>query len=240
MILIPMVGASSRFFKAGYTLPKYQLPLWGKNVFHYVMLSFEKKFDKEKFVFVIRDSYDAENFIRNEIEALSIKDYKIIVLDELTSGQAETVYKALLDIEADDSLTIFNIDTIRYDFVYPDFIDSCNGYLEVFKGEGEHWSFVKTVNDNSLDVIQTAEKNRISDLCSNGLYYFDSIDAYKYYFKEMLSNSDQVNGELYVAPMYNYAIRNNAKIKRFLVSKNEIDFCGTPDEYEFLVTRGPR
>lgn len=33
MFIIPMAGLSSRFFKAGYTKPKYQLDLNGETVF---------------------------------------------------------------------------------------------------------------------------------------------------------------------------------------------------------------
>lgn len=238
MILIPMVGASSRFFNAGYSLPKYQLPLWGKTVFHHVMLSFEKYFDDQKFVFVLRNSYDAVNFVHNEAQSLSIKNYSIVVLDELTSGQAETVYNALCSIDDDTPLTIFNIDTIRYGFEYPDFINDCDGYLEVFKGDGHHWSFIEP--DINGNVLKTAEKVRISDLCSNGLYFFSKVIDYKLDYSEMLSDAALVNGEFYVAPIYNYSLNRGARIKYSLIDCHDIDFCGTPTEYEYLVTRGPK
>ncbi|HGG7172902.1 TPA: capsular biosynthesis protein, partial [Escherichia coli] len=34
MFVITMAGLSSRFFNAGYTVPKYQLPLHGQTVFY--------------------------------------------------------------------------------------------------------------------------------------------------------------------------------------------------------------
>ena len=40
MIVIPMAGLSSRFTKAGYTKPKYMLPLAGKSVFAHSIESF--------------------------------------------------------------------------------------------------------------------------------------------------------------------------------------------------------
>lgn len=238
MIIIPMVGASSRFFKAGYTLPKYQLPLWGKTVFHYVMLSFVNYFERERFVFVIRNSYDAEDFVKRALVDLDIKEYSIVVLDEITAGQAETVYKAVADIDVKEPLTIFNIDTIRYNFNYPEFIDSCDGYLEVFDGEGDHWSFVEPGDDNK--VVRTTEKDRISNLCSNGLYYFSDLGNYKSAYHDMLVSNNSVNGEFYVAPMFNHSIARSEVIKYSLINNNEIDFCGTPNEYKFLVARGPK
>jgi hypothetical protein len=38
--------------------------------------------------------------------------------------------------EDNERLIIFNIDTIRLNFVLPKMIDDLAGYLEVFKGEG--------------------------------------------------------------------------------------------------------
>ncbi|EKO3985769.1 capsular biosynthesis protein, partial [Vibrio fluvialis] len=42
MIMIPMAGMSSRFFKAGYSKPKYMLEAKGKTLFEHSVLSFEK------------------------------------------------------------------------------------------------------------------------------------------------------------------------------------------------------
>lgn len=44
MFIIPMAGLSSRFFKAGYNKPKYQLMLGKETVFSWAVKSFEKYF----------------------------------------------------------------------------------------------------------------------------------------------------------------------------------------------------
>ncbi|TOH10549.1 capsular biosynthesis protein, partial [Vibrio parahaemolyticus] len=44
MIVIPMAGMSSRFFKAGYKLPKYMLEAHGKSLFEHSLRSFESYF----------------------------------------------------------------------------------------------------------------------------------------------------------------------------------------------------
>lgn len=66
---------------------------------------------------------------------------------------------------------IFNIDTFRPNFSLPTTLDFCkiDGYLEVFEANGEQWSFV--LADENDNVIKTAEKERILNLCSSGLYY---------------------------------------------------------------------
>ena len=48
-----MAGLSSRFFKAGYTKPKYQLDLNGETVFSWSVRSFERYFKTDKFCFYL-------------------------------------------------------------------------------------------------------------------------------------------------------------------------------------------
>ncbi|WP_110630662.1 glycosyltransferase family 2 protein [Salinicola salarius] len=237
MIVIPMVGASSRFFKAGYDRPKYQLPLWGETVFYWVMRSFHKYFDQQTFLFILRDDYQARDFVQAEIHRLGISDFSIVVLDAMTQGQADTVAHGLCDVADEEPITIFNIDTLRYDFELPDFINDSDGYLEVFHGEGDHWSFVGPGVD--FTVLRTTEKDRISDLCSDGLYHFASKALFLSAFENAVQNDIKSKGEFYVAPLYNFLIQAGKDIRYLEVSSLNIDFCGTPDEYEALVDRGP-
>ena len=111
------------------------------------------------------------------------------------------------------------------------FLENISGYLEVFVGDGDHWSFIEPSSNNF--VKRTTEKIRISNLCSNGLYYFYSITL----FNETFERYKTINNynELYVAPMYNLLIENNLLVKYVLLEKNETIFSGTPEEYEDLI-----
>ena len=64
----------------------------------------------------------------------------------------------------------------------------------------------------------TNQKIKISDLCSIGLYYFESIN-------------------LFVAPMHNQLIESNLKFKYVLLDKNETIFSGTSDENENILKK---
>lgn len=235
MIVIPMAGLSSRFFKAGYTKPKYMLEAHGMTLFDHAIMSFEKYFRTEKFLFIVRNVYDTANFVKKSAENLGVKNFKVVILDKETRGQAETVYLGLKDIDVNDntSITIFNIDTFRPGFIYPSLENLGDGYLEVFKGTGDNWSFVKPRSIESNEVIETAEKRAISNLCCTGLYHFshqyDFEKAYEYYLnlpQEMWEKS-----ELYIAPLYNYLINNNKIIHYQLINKEDVVFCGVPNEY---------
>ena len=235
MIVIPMAGLSSRFTKAGYTQPKYMLPLAGKSVFAHSIESFSAYFETLPFIFIARTVADTEAFIREETAKLGIKDVRIIILDHETAGQAETVEfgvrEAGLDLET--PLTIFNIDTFRKDFRFPDapWFKTSDGYLEVFKGEGSNWSYVgPKENSDEPMVARTTEKQPISDLCCDGLYHFArASDFLNALAQERLMPSSP---ELYVAPLYNHLIKQGYKIHYDLISQHKIIFCGVPLEYE--------
>lgn len=238
MIVIPMAGLSSRFTKAGYTKPKYMLPLGGKSVFAHAIESFSAYFETMPFIFIARTIADTEAFIRKETAKLGIKVVHIIILDKETAGQAETVEfgirKARVDLAT--PLTIFNIDTFRKDFRFPDakWFKTSDGYLEVFKGEGANWSYIEP-KKNSLEplVTRTTEKQPISDLCCDGLYHFTRADNFlDALTQERLTPSSP---ELYIAPLYNYLIKKEKNIHYDLIDKKLITFCGIPEEYQLLL-----
>lgn len=235
MIVIPMAGLSSRFFKVGYELPKYMLEAHAESLFDHSVKSFQKYFDTIKFVFIVRDVYETPAFVQQRVIELGIKNYDIVVLNEETRGQAETVTLGLADYRnSDEAITIFNIDTFRPNFVYPPLNDLGDGYLEVFRGTGDNWSFVRPINDDGTQVNLTTEKNPISDLCCTGLYHFNNIQdyfsAYDYYL--LLPKEKWEKGELYVAPLYNYLIENGSEIHYNLIERGDVIFCGTPSEYD--------
>lgn len=241
MIIIPMAGMSSRFFKAGYTKPKYMLEANGKTLFEHSINSFRQYFEKSTFLFIVRERFSTYNFVSEEAKRIGIKAFHIVVLDEDTRGQAETVAQGLVLLEAkgffyDGAITVFNIDTFRPGFIYPEISETCDGYLEVFRGQGDNWSFAQPALKGETKVIQTAEKKPISDLCSTGLYYFknksDYLEAYFNYLKRPCSEWEQ--GELYIAPLYNLLINKGLDIHYHLIEKADVIFCGVPDEYEYF------
>jgi NDP-sugar pyrophosphorylase family protein len=234
MIVIPMAGLSSRFFRAGYTKPKYMLEAHGKTLFDHSVESFKAYFYSEKFVFIIRDVYDTKIFVEERVKELDIKDYDIVVLNDETRGQAETVALGLATYKGcPEHMTIFNIDTFRPNFKYPDLAQLGDGYLEVFKGKGINWSYVRPINPDNTAIDLTTEKNPISNLCCTGLYHFactqDYFKAYNHYLS--LPQEMWEKGELYVAPLYNYLIQQGKELHYHLINREEVIFCGTPDEY---------
>lgn len=236
MFIIPMAGLSSRFFKAGYTKPKYQLDLNGETVFSWSVRSFEHYFKTDKFIFIYRNVYETKDFLEVEIKNLGITDYELVCLPEETLGQADTVYQGIANIDSNEEIYIFNIDSRIIDFIKPKWAAECDGYLEVFKGEGEHWSFA-LAEENSRRVIRTTEKERISDLCSDGLYYFKKKSVFEKLFLSAKENQRTAKNEYYIAPLYNDLIEAGSTVFYDLIENYRILFCGTPDEYLQLLKK---
>lgn len=240
MFVIPMAGLSSRFFKAGYQQPKYQLLLGKQTLFAHALRSFEHYFATDRFLIILRDVYGTAEFVAQQMQLLGVQDYQLVVLDAETAGQAETVALGLqqADVAPDEPVYIFNIDTIRYGYRKPDFVQDASvaGYLEVFEDKGEHWSFIEA--GPGQRVLRTTEKDKISDLCSDGLYYFRSVALYQQLFAQSCHQNLRVKNEYYIAPMYNLLIGDDGLVKYELIGLDEIDFCGTPDEYQALQDHG--
>ena len=214
MIVIPMAGKSSRFYSSGYKQPKFMLPLPNNsNVFKESVKSFQNYFKSDFFLFITRSDFEVYDFVEKECNFLGIKNFEIVSLDNDTRGQADTVKIGLQKTKynKDEEIYIFNIDSIRVNFTKPTsvFLTDSEGYLEVFEGEGDHWSFAEA-DENNL-VKRTTEKIRISNFCSNGLYYFSSINLFLETFMG-LEVSNNYN-ELFIAPMYNILIKRGKKVK---------------------------
>ena len=238
--MFPMAGRSQRFFDAGYTQPKFMLPFRDSTIFHHVLLGFDAFFETSRFVFALRPDEEDRAFVETGCQALGIKDFMIFMLQGETRGQADTVAQALESTCSSPlmPLSIFNIDTLRKNFREPvsPSIRMADGYLEVFRGNGENWSFVEPTYAGSNKVLKTAEKLRISDLCCTGFYHFArSADFLSAYQNPPPARSAAERRERYVAPLYNTLIKDGRNIRYRLVAPEHIAFAGTPSEYEALL-----
>ena len=232
MFVFPMAGRSSRFYDAGYQVPKYQLLLFERPLFDWVLLGFSRYFETDVFIFIVSDT-DASDFVEARCKYLKIKNIHIEKI-EVSRGQAETVYKGISKYEINnEELYIFNIDTIRPNFKKPHFHSKIDGYLEVFKGSGKNWSNVLPLDNKSSKVILTAEKMGISNLCCTGLYYFKNFELFKIaYYVALKRYEIGLINELYIAPIYNDLIMSKSVIEFREIEKEDVTFCGVPEEYE--------
>jgi hypothetical protein len=246
-LVFPMAGLSERFTRAGYQVPKYMLDAHGKTLFRHAVEGFLPYTHELRVLFIARDVADTEAFIAAECRAMGLSNFEAHVLSAPTRGQAETVALGLAGrARDDDAALIFNIDTFRPRWRPPARFDmaAVDGYLEVFVGSGNNWSFVAPSPDADpaeQRVVRTTEKDPISDLCCTGLYQFGKTGDFREAFAAAAAGGQTSwsAGELYVAPLYNRLIANGRDIRYEQIPRDEVIFCGTPDEYtQFLAAPG--
>ena len=236
-VVITMGGLGSRFRKAGYDVPKYMIEAKGKTLFEWSMVSLDGfRGNVSQYIFIaMRDEKsDAESFIRKECDKLGIKNYHVIIIDYLTDGQATTAMLASKFWNKENALLIYNIDT----YVESGEMNSSqikgNGFIPCFKAEGAHWSFVRLGEDGRA--VEIKEKERISDNCTLGAYYFKTCALYEELYDEYYSESKNlVNGEKYVAPLYNLLLEKGGDIYIADIPGDKVHVLGTPEELRAFV-----
>lgn len=237
-VVITMGGLGARFRKMGYTVPKYMIEAKGKTLFEWSMISLEgytKSTEQYIFIAMKDKKEDVETFINCQCEKLGIKNYQVILLDYLTDGQATTASLAEKYWHPDNALLIYNIDT----YVETGEMNSAelkgDGFIPCFQAEGNHWSFVRL--DAAGKVVEIKEKKRISDYCTLGAYYFKSCQLYKDLYDEYYSKTQElVNGEKYVAPLYDYLLSKGGEIYISDIKPEKVHVLGTPEELQsFLI-----
>lgn len=237
MLVFAMAGLSRRFTEAGYTQPKFMLPVGGHTAFDYSVAGFIGGFAPGEFTFIYRETGGVRAFLDARLAALGLGEARLAELEAPTAGQADTVAQGLRKLggDAGEELAIFNIDTFRTNFRRPGSAMRGDGYLEVFRGTGDNWSYVgPTPEPGSNGVLRTTEKQPISDLCCTGLYTFRSVADYLWAVEEEVRAPTTHLKEVYVAPIYNHLIRRGADIRYDVVERGDVIFCGVPAEYEAL------
>lgn len=236
-VVITMGGLGSRFRKAGYTVPKYMIEAKGKTLFEWSMISLDGyKKDVNQYIFIAmkEEGIDMEGFIKEKCQKLEIVNYHLILLDYLTDGQATTATLAEKYWNKEHALLIYNIDT----YVEPGQMNSeelkGDGFIPCFKAEGDHWSFVRL--DEQERVVEIKEKQRISDHCTLGAYYFKTCGLYKKLYDEYYSEEKNlVKGEKYVAPLYDYLLSKGGEIYISDIAPERVHVLGTPEELQYFL-----
>ena len=230
-IIITMAGLGSRFQKAGYKEPKFMIKVKGKTLFEWSMMSltdFNKQKDV-KYIFIVRKESNAHNFILEKMKEFGEFDIEIIEIYHLTDGQATTAMLAEPYWNATEEMIIYNIDTYIESGVMKYSEISGDGFIPCFNAPGDHWSFVKL--DQNGNAVEVREKQRISNNCTVGLYYFKTCQLYQSLYQEYYKDNQNLEkNEKYIAPLYNHMIKKGLTVKISLIPAETVHVLGTPAE----------
>lgn len=239
IFVIPMAGRGRRFVERGFTQPKYLLEAHGKTLLEWSVDSLPLPLAR-RVVFVALAEHERDFGVSARIRALYAGrvDVEIVLLDRDTRGQAETVLLAEPAFQPEESLAIFNIDTMFRSRSLGAAMQRRNvaGVLGSFRSREPRFSFAAL--DASGAVTRVTEKDPISEHALTGLYHFARSDDFVRAARSAIAENRLVKGEFYVAPLYNDLL---AAGKRLIVDQAEVHhILGTPDEYEAFRRLDPR
>jgi len=218
-----MAGRGSRFQKAGYTTPKPLIPIHGCPMISVVIGNIRPS-TAHRFVFICQVEAVEQYGLRRKLKAWA-PGCEIVELDHITEGAACTVLTAEQYIDRDEPLMIANSDQ----YVEVDIDDylaemdrrSLDGLIMTMDADDPKWSFA-ALDDQNL-VRRVVEKQPISRHATVGIYNFrrggDFVDA----GHAMIAQDLRVNGEFYVAPVYEQLINRGARVGVFGVGS---EGCG--------------
>lgn len=224
---MPMAGRGSRFNGSGYDRPKPLIEVHGKPMFVNALESI-KKLAFSKLIIITLEEHRAYFGVDQYIHDLVPYQSQIIGLDGVTDGQLSTVLAAKPFIDTQEDVLVVSSDTIIASDLHLDILrkpQGCRGLISVANMPGAHWSFAKT--DDQGRVVEVAEKVRISDHASTGMYYFSHGSDLVSLGEQMIQNNERTKGEFYVIPVYQKLIDQGLHVG--ITQAHAMWDMGTPD-----------
>lgn len=229
---MPMAGRGSRFAEVGHALPKPLIDVRGKPMYAWAMESLPLALAK-RVIFICLAEHLRDRALESDIRTrYAALDPVIIALDHVTQGQACTVLEARAWIDSAEPLVIYNADTYcrtQLAARLPALPPRVAGVLSVFEAPGDKWSFARTDTGAATGrVVETAEKRRISQWATTGLYHFTHGSDFVRHADAMIAADERERGEFYVAPVYNRLIAAGGDVR--LDVAEEVWVLGTPED----------
>lgn len=230
-IVIPMAGQGSRFAKAGYKKPKPFIDVLGRPMIAHVLENLSMP--NARFILLARaEHYEEEpetiKWIKNNYPA------QFVLIDKLTEGAACTVLHAHRLINNETPLLIANSDQL-VDMEIAHYLEDSrhrglDGSVLCFEDNHPKWSYAK-LDDKGL-ISEIREKQVISPHATVGIYYFERGRDFVENALDMFVRNERVNNEFYVAPVYNYAIKQGKKFGIYSIDKSQMHGIGTPEDLD--------
>lgn len=210
-IIVPMAGKGTRFMSSGHNVPKPLITVSGRPMFHWALDSI-KDINYSSIYFTILAEHE-DKFHVSKLIPDGLKSHKLKFVDKTPEGQLMSVMAHAEQLDTEEDILIISSDTLVISRFGNDIALNrglCDGIISVANLPGDMWSFAKT--DEVGRVVEVAEKKRISDNASTGMYYFSRGSNFIKYAKNVLASKTKVNGEYYVIPVYQEYINANDKI----------------------------
>lgn len=226
IILIPLGGKGVRFTKSGYKMSKPLINIMGKPILYWLLDNLDLKLADHIIIPYnnILSQYHFEYKLTNDYPDVNFHFFK---LENESNGAADTVLYALNRLTFDDQSILC--------------LDGDNFYLENIIKKYNNENCVFTFIDNSYcapfsyislsnmgNILDIAEKKKISSLASTGAYGFKSWIQLREYCKYIISNNIKDAGEYYISTVIKSMIKQGIVFVNKEVNINNYVCLGTP------------
>lgn len=249
-VVVPMAGKGSRFLDVANTNPEYKKPkplinVKGKPMVVWAIESLTKfKVDPSDLIFICRQDHEDEFNISKSLRDLFGDQIKMIFIDQITRGAAETVLKAKEYINTNEDIIISDSDHyFDGSFLYDKVIHkgpATQGIIPVFRipDQNPKWSFSLVEENDVISAVGEKDKELAAKgaLANIGGYYFTHGNVFVKEVEEAIAEDDLTGDEgkkeFYVAPIYQRLINKGMKIVAAITPK--VWGLGTPKDVEYF------
>jgi NDP-sugar pyrophosphorylase family protein len=218
-IIIPLAGPSELFINAGFNYPKPLIESKGKTLIEWVIENPSKHKVPIQFIFIIKEEDVIKYHLNNTLKLLS-PESNIVLLKKQTKGSLCSVLMSVDLFNDEDELLILNGDQIiDYDFnIFYNYWKDKKADAGIITFESVHprWSYARIENNV---VVETAEKNPISNNSIAGYYYFKNANQFLNAAYEVIINDVKYEDNYYISPVINQYVLQNLKIESFFIDK---------------------
>lgn len=227
-IVIPMAGQGQRFVTSNFSLPKPLIKIGATAMYRYVLGCLPLHMASQ-LIFLVRPHNYLDELIADIKTHYSLYNYKIIILERDTQGQAETVLKGMSAIDPSKPTLIHNCDTYVYSHVPWENIlqNKIDGAMVLFQANDPKWSYAK-LDNNKSQILDVREKEVISSYASTGTYFFKDSRELLTNIQALIDLKMKENNEYYLSGVYRLMIKKQKNIIPLFVDK--ILCFGTPED----------
>lgn len=174
-----------------------------------------------RFVFIIKEEDALKYHLDNTLKLLA-PNCDVIKLKKNTQGGLCSVLMAIDHIDADDTLIVLNGDQIideDFNAIAKYWIaNAADAGVVTFKSVHPRWSYVR-IEDGV--VMQSAEKNPISQHAIAGYYYFANAALFFECAYQSIKNGVKLDGNYYISPVINEYVLRNKKVLNYKIENTQ-------------------
>jgi dTDP-glucose pyrophosphorylase len=238
-VLLPMAGASALFDTQQYPYPLPLTELLGQPMIEHVVANLRTLGtlgEDVRFIFVVKNEDCRRFHLDHTLALLAPQHCEIVRLNADTQGAMCSALMAIAHIDNGDPLVICNFDQLIEPGLQELFSElratKCDAGCLTFDAVHPRWSYVRLENGM---VVEATEKKPVSRHAIAGFYYFAQGSRFVAAARRAILNQSSVNGQFYIAPVFNELILNGDVVKAVAVAPGSYFSFYTPqriDDYE--------